>query len=161
MFVRRRIDIESLNVAASEVEGIHRFTIVINETEEVTRKLMLQINKQVNVFKTFFNTNEEIVWQKQLLCKVAGSDTNEAIENALNIYGARRISTGDEYTVYGVTGSAETTDAVEKLLEPLGITEIVKSARIAVIKSNHAIHQKLKLIEPLNNYLSKVEDKVS
>lgn len=30
MFLRRRINIESLNVAASEVEGIHRFTIVFN-----------------------------------------------------------------------------------------------------------------------------------
>jgi acetolactate synthase-1/3 small subunit len=158
MFVRRRIHIESLNVAASEVEGIHRFTIVINETEDVARKLVQQIDKQVDVFKTFFHTNEELVWQQQVLCKVTGIDTNQATENALHAHGARRINTGDEYTVYEVTGAAETTAAVVEMLEPFGITEMVKSARIAVIKSNLGIRKKLKQIEPLNTCLSDVED---
>jgi acetolactate synthase-1/3 small subunit len=161
MFARRRIQLESLNVAASEVEGIHRFTMVINETQEETRKLMLQIDKQVDVFKTYFHTNEEIVWQEQVLCKVVGNGSNEVIETALNTYGARRINTGKEYTVYEVTGSAETTDAVIKALEPLGITEVVRSARIAVIKTQNAIHQKLKQIEPKNNFVASVENKVA
>ena len=39
IFSRRKINIESLNVSPSEAEGIHRFTIVISETEDVVRKL--------------------------------------------------------------------------------------------------------------------------
>ena len=31
IFSRRKINIESLNTSPSEIEGIHRFTIVINE----------------------------------------------------------------------------------------------------------------------------------
>jgi acetolactate synthase-1/3 small subunit len=34
IFVRRKINIDSMNTSPSEIEGIHRFTILIDETEE-------------------------------------------------------------------------------------------------------------------------------
>ena len=55
IFSRRKINIESLNTSPSEVEGIHRFTIVINESEDVVRKIVRQIEKQVDVLKAYFN----------------------------------------------------------------------------------------------------------
>jgi acetolactate synthase-1/3 small subunit len=67
MISRRLIHIVSLDVAPSGMEGIYRIIIVINEGEEAVRKLMLQIDKQVDVFKTFFDTNEEMVLQEQAL----------------------------------------------------------------------------------------------
>ena len=55
IFSRRKINIESLNTSPSEIEGIHRFNIVITETEEVVRKICRQMEKQVEVLKTYFN----------------------------------------------------------------------------------------------------------
>ncbi len=54
IFSRRKINIESLNVSPSEIEGIHRFNIVIVETEEVVEKLAKQIEKQVEVLKVYY-----------------------------------------------------------------------------------------------------------
>ena len=62
MFSRRKINVESLNTSPSEVEGIHRFTILINVAEDVVRKLVRQIEKQVDVLKAYYNTNDEIIW---------------------------------------------------------------------------------------------------
>ncbi len=45
IFSRRKINIESLNTSPSEIEGIHRFKIVIHESEEVVRKLSRQIGE--------------------------------------------------------------------------------------------------------------------
>ena len=70
MFSRRKINVESLNTSPSEIENIHRFTIVINEYEDVVRKLCRQIEKQVEVLKVYFNTNDELVWQEVALYKV-------------------------------------------------------------------------------------------
>src|ERR1041384_4234116 len=70
IFTRRKINIESLNTSPSEVDSIHRFTIVINETEEVVRKLCRQIEKQVEVLKAYYNTNDELVWQELAMYKV-------------------------------------------------------------------------------------------
>jgi acetolactate synthase-1/3 small subunit len=152
MFSRRRINIESLNVAASEVEGIHRFTVVMYDTEEVARKLIQQIEKQVEVFKSYFYTNDEIVWQEHTLYKVANNNhSDETMTHLLKNYSVRCVSVDKDFVVYETTGSGETTVEIEKLLGPMGITEIVKSARIAVIRNNHTIHQKLKQIEPLQN----------
>src|SRR5690348_15299399 len=70
IFSRRKINIESLNTSPSEVDSVHRFTIVINETEDVVRKLCRQIEKQVEVLKAYYNTSDEIVWQELALYKV-------------------------------------------------------------------------------------------
>jgi acetolactate synthase small subunit len=70
IFSRRKINIESLNTSPSEVESVHRFTILINETEDVVRKLCRQIEKQVEVLKAYYNTEDEIVWQELALYKV-------------------------------------------------------------------------------------------
>jgi acetolactate synthase-1/3 small subunit len=70
IFSRRKINVESLNTSPSEIESVHRFTIVINEVEDVVRKLCRQIEKQVEVLKAYYNTNEEIVWQELALYKV-------------------------------------------------------------------------------------------
>ena len=70
IFSRRKINIESLNVSPSEIEGIHRFNIVIVETEEVVEKLAKQIEKQVEVLKVYYNTNADVIWQEMALYKV-------------------------------------------------------------------------------------------
>ena len=46
IFTRRKINVESLNTSPSEIDSIHRFNIVINETEDVVRKLCRQIEKR-------------------------------------------------------------------------------------------------------------------
>ena len=63
IFTRRKINIESMNTSPSESPDIFRFTIVITETEDVARKLVRQIEKQVEVLKAYHHTNDDIVWQ--------------------------------------------------------------------------------------------------
>ena len=80
IFSRRKINIESLNTSPSEVEGIHRFTIVINETEDVVKKLVRQIEKQVDILRAYFNTDNEIVWQEMALYKVSTDEIAEKVK---------------------------------------------------------------------------------
>ena len=47
IFTRRNINIESITASESEIEGIHRYTIVVNELKEVVRKVVSQIEKQI------------------------------------------------------------------------------------------------------------------
>jgi len=147
MFLRRRINIESLNVAASEVEGIHRFTIVFNETRELVKKLSVQIDKQVGVFKTFFQADEEIVAQQHVLYKV--SSTMEAMQKIIRDTGVRCICEKQNYTVLESTSYTEINKAVTAALTPFGILEITKSGQVVIIIDNLEIHQRLKNIEPL------------
>jgi acetolactate synthase I/III small subunit len=149
MFSRRKINIESLNTSPSEIEGIHRFTIVINELEEVVKKLARQIEKQVEVLKAYYNTNDEIVWQELALYKVPTDEIAEKVkvERLLREYGARAVVIRKDYTVFETTGQREETDKLVAVLEPYGLIEFVRSARVAIIKASSGFHSKLKEFE--------------
>lgn len=168
IFSRRKINIESMNTSPSEVEGIHRFTIVINEAEDVVRKLCRQIEKQVEVLKAYFNTNDEIVWQEMALYKVPTDVIAEKVkvERLLRQYGARAVAIRKDYTVFEATGQRDETDKLVSVLEPYGLIEFVRSARVAIIKASHGFHEKLKEFEQTepgeelieNEYLNKQDE---
>lgn len=149
IFSRRKINIDSLNVSPSEVESIHRFTIVINETEEVVRKLCFQIEKQVEVLKAYFNTNDEIIWQEMALYKVPTDAVAEKlkVERLLREYGARAVVIRKDYTIFETTGHREETDRLIHFLEPYGLIEFVRTARIAIIKASSGFHDKIREFE--------------
>jgi acetolactate synthase-1/3 small subunit len=149
LFSRRKINVESLNTSPSEAEGIHRFTIVINETEEVVRKLCRQIEKQVDILKAYYNTNDEIIWQEMALYKVSTEEIAEKVkvERLLREYGARAVVIRKDYTVFETTGQREETNKLVEVLEPYGLIEFVRSARVAIIKDSHGFHEKLKEFE--------------
>jgi acetolactate synthase-1/3 small subunit len=168
IFSRRKINIETMNSSPSEIEGIHRFTIVINETEEVVRKLCRQIEKQVEVLKVYYNTDEEIIWQELALYKVSTDEIAEKVkvERLLREYGARAVVIRKDYTVFETSGHREETDRLVEVLEPYGLIEFVRSARVAIIKASHGFHEKLKEFEQTepgdelveNEYLDKQDE---
>jgi len=149
IFSRRKINIDSLNTSPSEVESVHRFTIVINETEDVVNKICRQIEKQVEVLKAYYNTNEELVWQELALYKVPTDVIAEKVlvERLLRQYGARAVVIRKDYTVFEVTGQREETDKLLEVLEPYGLIEFVRSARVCIIKASDGFHAKLKEFE--------------
>lgn len=149
IFTRRKINIDSLNTSPTEVESVHRFTIVINETEDVVRKLCRQIEKQVEILKAYYNTNDEIIWQEMALYKVPTEVIAEKVkvERLLREKGARVVVIRKDYTVFETSGHREETEAVIKALEPYGLIEFVRSARIAIIKDSKGFHEKLKEFE--------------
>lgn len=168
IFSRRKINIESLNTSPSEIDSVHRFTIVINETEEVVRKVCRQIEKQVEVLKVYYNNNDEIIWQELALYKVPTDIIAEEVkvERLLSQHGAKAVVIRKDYTVFEVAGQREETDNFIKVLEPYGLIEFVRSARVAIIKNSDGFHKKLKEFEYKepgeeaieNEYLNKNEE---
>jgi acetolactate synthase-1/3 small subunit len=149
IFSRRKINIESLNTSPSEVEGIHRFTILITEAEEVVRKLCRQIEKQVEVLKTYYNTNDEVIWQEQALYKVPTDIITEKVyvERLLRQYGASAVVIRKDYTVFETAGHREEIDKLTEELTKYNLIEFVRGARIAIIKNSAGFHEKLKEFE--------------
>jgi acetolactate synthase I/III small subunit len=165
IFTRRKINIESLNTSPSEIDSIHRFNVVINESEEVVRKLCRQIEKQVEVLKVYYHTNEDIIWQELALYKVSTDVIAEkvSVERLLRENGARAVVIRKDYTVFETTGHREETDNLINILQPYGLIEFVRSARVAIIKNSEGFNAKLREFERLepgedvmeNEYLNK------
>lgn len=149
IFSRRKINIESLNTSPSEVDGIHRFTILIHESEDVARKLCRQIEKQVEVLKAYYNTDEELIWQEQALYKVPTDIIAEKapVERLLRQYGASAVVIRNDYTVFETAGHREEIDRLTDALGEYRLIEFVRGARIAIIKDSAGFHAKIKQFE--------------
>jgi acetolactate synthase-1/3 small subunit len=134
-----------LNTSPSEAEGIHRFTLVIHETEEVVMKICRQLEKQIDVLKAYFNTDDEIVWQEQALYKVPTSVVAEKVyvERLLRQYGASTVVIREDYIVFETAGHREEIDRLTEELNKYGLIEFVRGARIAIIKKSAGFHEKL------------------
>ncbi|MEL7427205.1 MAG: acetolactate synthase small subunit, partial [Bacteroidota bacterium] len=70
VFTRRHISIESLTTSQSSIEGVHRFTIVVVVKEDMVKKLVAQLDKQIDIIKAFYYEPEETVYQEIALYKV-------------------------------------------------------------------------------------------
>ena len=143
MFSRRKISLESLNTSPSEIENIYRFTLVVRETEAVVKNLVRQLEKIVDVFKVYHNTNDEIIWQQIALYKVPTSVIMKEVkvERLLREYGAKAVVIREDYTVFENTGQDDEVNNLLKELDQYGLIEFVRSSRIAIIKSSEGIHK--------------------
>ena len=111
IFTRRHVNIESLTVSASAIKGLHKFTIVINSSFEMVEKVVKQIDKLVEVTKSFYHVNEDIIYQEVALYKVptkALTESNE-IEKLVRKNNARILEVTKDFTVIEKTGHNDET----------------------------------------------------
>ncbi|KRP12853.1 MAG: acetohydroxyacid synthase small subunit, partial [Polaribacter sp. BACL8 MAG-120419-bin8] len=73
IFLKRHINIESLNVSKSEIDNVSKFTIVVFTTPKWVHNIAGQIEKQIEVIKVFSHTDDEIIYQEAALFKVNSS----------------------------------------------------------------------------------------
>ena len=136
VFTRRKINIESIAASDSEVKGIHRYTIVVAESEDTVKKVTLQLEKQVEVIKAVYHLDEEIIHQEIALFKVPTSiilQGGEA-EHIVRSHHARVLSVESQFTVIEKTGHKHETQKLFEELEPFRILEFVRSGRVAITK---------------------------
>ena len=115
IFQRRHINIESINTSVSEIEEVSKFTIVVNLSEEKVKKILGQIEKQVEVIKAYYHTDDETIYQESCMFKL--------IEKS---------------------GRKEEIELLYRELKPFGILQFTRSGRISVSKKPMKISQMLK-----------------
>lgn len=149
IFLKRHINIESLNVSKSEIEGVSKFTIVVFTTEDWTRRIVMQIEKQIEVIKAFYHTDEETIYQESALFKIASHllFDERRIQNIIKESHAQIVTVSREFFVLAKTGRREEIDEMHDRLEPYGIMQFVRSGRIAVSKAEMRISALLKEFE--------------
>lgn len=136
IFTRRKINIESLTVSESALKGISKFTIVINEEEDLVGKVVQQIDKQVEVLKAYYHTNDEMIFQEIALYKVETSTLmqSDIIERMVRKHNARIMEITPEYTVIEKTGHKEETQALFEGLNKYKVLQFIRSGRVAITR---------------------------
>jgi acetolactate synthase-1/3 small subunit len=153
VFTRRQLNIETLSVSPSAIEGIHKFTITVFSEMDTMKKVVLQIDKRVDVLKAYFNVDDELIYQEIALYKLSTpvflkmTSTESLIRN----YNARVLEINEHSVIVEKTGHYEETQALfRELSETTGVLQFIRSGRIAITKSKvERLSDMLKAIEKI------------
>ena len=66
VFTRRQVNIESLNVSASSIKNIHKYTITVWSDEEQIEKINKAIEKKIDVVKSDYYSDDQTSSMKWL-----------------------------------------------------------------------------------------------
>ena len=136
IFQRRKINIESINLSTSELDGVSRWSIVVAVSEGQMRKIIGQIEKQVEVIKAYFHSDDETIYQESCLFKIKSDLLFEdrQIQNIIKESNARIVTVNREFFVLEKSGRKEEVELIYRELKPFGIMQFVRSGRISVTK---------------------------
>ena len=137
IFLKRHINLESFSTSESEIPNVFRFVIVVNIAPEKVHKVVQQIEKQIDVIKAYYHTDEETIFQENALYKVKSSSLFEErqIQNIIKDSHASIVTVSREFFVIEKTGFRHETEQLYKDLRPYGLMQFVRSGRISVTKS--------------------------
>ena len=146
IFQRRHINIESLNTSVSEIENVSKWTLVVKLEEALMKKIIGQIEKQVEVIKAHFHTEDDIIYQESCIFKIKSDLLFEErqIQNIIKESQARIVTVNKTFFVIEKSGRKEEIDLLYRELTVFGIMQFTRSGRIAVSKDEMRIRKLLK-----------------
>jgi acetolactate synthase-1/3 small subunit len=132
LFSRRGFNIESLAVGPTDDESISRITIVVKAENHSIEQIIKQLYKLINVIKIQELDQGNIVERELVLIKVnAGSQARPDILEIVNIFRANIVDVGKKSLLIEITGNSRKVRALDELLRPFGILELVRTGKIA------------------------------
>ncbi|MBM1107274.1 acetolactate synthase small subunit [Aurantibacter crassamenti] len=153
IFLKRHINIEGLNVSKSEIDNVSKFTIVVNTTEKWVKNIVGQIEKQIEVIKAFYHTDDETIYQESALFKIDSAllFDERQIQNIIKESNSQIVTVAREFFVLAKSGRRNEIDEMHEQLKPFGIMQFVRSGRISVSKDEMQISNMLKEFQPNYN----------
>jgi len=112
-------------------------------SEKQIKKLVQQIEKQVDVIKAFYHTDKETIFLESALYKVKSSSLFEErqIQNIIKDSHANIVTVSPEFFVIEKTGFRKDTEKLREDLSKYGLLQFVRSGRISVTKAPMGISQ--------------------
>ena len=148
IFTRRHLNIDSITASETEVNNVHRYTIVLRTTREKIDKVVGQTDKLIDVLKVFVHTDEQVVHQEIALYKIktTGFKSND-VEQVVRQNSAKILTVDPDFIIIEKTGHKAETQVLFEKLKPFGILEFACSGRVAVSKPMKDLSTYLKELE--------------
>ncbi len=140
LFARRGYNIDSLAVGVTEDPTISRMTIVVRGDDLVLEQVTKQLNKLIDVIRVTDLGSEDTVERELALIKVNADVNNRSeIMQIADIFRAKIIDVASKSMVIEVTGDENKIKAIEQLLKPFGIKEMVRTGKIALRRGSKSV----------------------
>ena len=135
LFSGRAFNIESLSVAETLDPTVSRMTLVTRGDDQVLAQVEKQLEKLVPVIKVTDFTDTPHVERELLLIKVTADDKSRSeLLNIVDIFRAKIVDVSRKLYIVEATGTDDKLNALIELLKPIGITEIVRTGKVAMFR---------------------------
>ena len=138
VFTRRQVNIESLNVSASSIEGVHKYTITAWSVPDQIEKITKQIEKKIDVVKAKFYTDDQLFIQETGLYKLSTQVVleNPEVSRIIRRYDANFTEVNPTYVAVMKSGMTEDIVSMYHALNEFGcVLQYTRSGRIAITRS--------------------------
>ncbi len=138
VFTRRQINIESLNVSASSINGVHKYTITAWSDGESMENVVKQIEKKVEVIQAHCFVDDEIFHHEVALYKLSTVEFQQTPQasKVIRQHNARIVEVNPVYCIVEKSGMSEEITSLYNELQGMNcLLQFVRSGRIAITKS--------------------------
>ena len=143
LFSARGFNIESLNVAPVEESGTSRITLVTSGDNRIIEQILKQLNKLIPVIHVSDLTGGPHVGREMMLVKVeAEREVRAEVLRIADIFRSRIVDATPTSFIIELTGNSDKLDACLGLLEPLGVTELVRTGQVALARGARGMDKK-------------------
>lgn len=140
MLSSRGYNIISLAVGETEDRDLSRMTFVVVGDDRVLEQIRKQLEKVVTVVKVVDISSQDFVERDLMLVKVmAPPGKRSEVRELADIFRGRIVDVGQEEVMIEISGQEKKIEAFIELMRPFGIVELVRTGRVALVRtSNHA-----------------------
>ena len=138
MLASRGYNIDSLAVGETEDTHLSRMTFVVVGDDSVLEQVRKQLEKIVTVVRVDDISSRDHVERDLMLIKVSAPPGKRGeIRELSEIFRARIVDVAREELTIEIAGTERKIEAFIDLMRPFGIVELVRTGRIAMIRSVH------------------------
>lgn len=133
MFRRRGFNIASLVVGQCELPNKSRMTFVVEGNDKTVEQVTKHLYKLIEVIKVNDISEQNIVERELALIRVkTNPQTRSEIMQIVDIFRAHIVDVANDVTIVEVTGNEHKVNSLQKLLEPFGVLEVMRTGTIAM-----------------------------
>jgi acetolactate synthase-1/3 small subunit len=136
MLASRGYNIESLAVGETEVPDLSRMTFVVRGDDRVLEQVRKQLEKIVTVVRVVDISAQDYVERDLMLLKVNAppGEKRSQIRELVDIFRGRIVDVGADELMVEISGKEGKIEAFIASMRPFGITELVRTGRIAMVR---------------------------
>ena len=140
MLASRGFNIDSLAVGETEDAHLSRMTFVVVGDDRVLEQIRKQLEKIVTVVRVIDISSKDYVERDLMLVKVSAAPGNQRseIRELTNIFRGRIVDVGPDEVMIEISGRETKIEAFVDRMRPYGITELVRTGRIAMVRNSSA-----------------------
>ena len=137
MLASRGYNIESLAVGETENSELSRMTFVVVGTDSVLEQVRKQLEKIVTVVQVVDISSQVYVERDLMLIKVVAppGGRRSEVKEMTEIFRGRIVDVGPEEVMIEISGQERKIISFIELMRPYGIVELVRTGRIAMVRS--------------------------